>query len=210
MNMNRRNLFLVVGAESTGTRYLTDLLTQHPDVYGPENAKYHNDILDEVWNSSDAKLPEELMQYNNIITRRSMPHSRKPKQSARYLDFPDLYKVILMAGSQYRHLTLLVTVRSPTANLTSWTLERASASRKYTYAYIQYQLAYRNIFEFISKHSVNYYICPYEAILLDGASYMNSLYLELGLSSFSPEIKANKTTNINRYEQYILEKFNEQ
>ena len=54
------DLVIVVGAESTATRFLTKLLVAHSDVVGESNPESHFDFFDSVWEALECNLTREL------------------------------------------------------------------------------------------------------------------------------------------------------
>jgi len=205
---------LVVGPESTGTRVLTSVLTQHPSVFGAVDAPNHEDVLDEVWRyvqSGDLDLATEHFpkaQGKLLLTRRSMPHGAGPGALARYNDFANLSGFHEVHRRVGRQLELLITVRDPIGNLSSWARSRASAAGDMSRAFVQYQQAYRHVFAFIAAYDVPFLCVPLESLLLGGTDLANALAAALGLPAcdklrFSPR----KSVNTKHYSSFIASRF---
>lgn len=180
-----RRLIIVAGAESTGTRVFTEIFSQHPQIRGSEQASNHNDILDDLWQkiaSSQASVLAEFEKINSdiILTRRSYPHGGY-KKAAQYMKFPPLQTLLNKCKEENIEATVLVTTRSPLANLSSWTEKRASASKQKERALNQYQRSYFEIINACIETNTIYYILSLEAVALEGNGYINSIFKLLNL-----------------------------
>jgi hypothetical protein len=204
-----KQLWLLIGPESSGTRILDSALSLHPSVLGSPEAIGHLDVLDEVWQALEAKDVSRAVDafpdasaVTHIITRRSMPHAHVFGQPAIYMDFPNLKGLLQVCRRLDFELVLLITTRSPIPNLLSWTQSRLSAGRDFNRAKNQYQASYRYLFDFINKHNVTFYFLSLEALLLDQGEYIQSLFQLLGLPEAEVELSLRPAVNQKHYELY--------
>jgi hypothetical protein len=199
-----REILFVVGPESTATRVFTSLLSRHVQIQGTRNAEAHGDLFDEVWaalrnagQEAAARafpIPEPGIRY--LLTRRSLPHGPAPGEPARFMDFADIEGFQGVAASLGYQTTLLVTVRSVYPNLISWAEARASAHESIDKAYAQYNASYRHVFRAVENTGMEFVFLSLEALMLDGASYLNALFQFLRLPpqriSFRPNTRVNR------------------
>lgn len=195
---------LIIGPESSGTRFLTEILAAHPQVLGSEDASQHEDVLDDVWfwiQKGKAKKALSCFPAGDqevVLTRRSMPHALRPNKAARYRDFVDLDLFNRVVRERCSDLTILVTARNPVANLASWTLSRHSAGKDIDRAITQYQECYAEIFRFVGQTGTPFLVVPMESVLLDPcAQYVNCLFRALGLPeeadcTITPRLSVNR------------------
>lgn len=206
-----RKVLLVAGPESSATRLFLEALARHPCVHGHAPAgRDHGDVLDGVWEALEAGDVEtarlrfaDLEERDVIATRRSFPHGRRPGEAARYLEFVDLDRFASFCRAVGRELIVLVTVRSPAANLASWIARRASPQGSPEKAMRQYQAAYRAIFAAIGRSGCPFLLLPYEALLCDGESYLRSIFRLLGLPDRAVPIEIRPGRNQAGYERLL-------
>ena len=181
-------LILVVGAESTATRFVTRVLSSHSRIVAAASEDGHADILDEVWTFLDSddlsaarsKLPDPGPD-RIFVTRRSMPHALRPGSPADFFEFPPLTEFIQLAKQAgFRPLTF-VTVRSPIPNIMSWKKNRSSAGESLERSIKQYQAVYPYIFDAVTSTACPYYILPEEALIADRRLFLDSIFFLLGL-----------------------------
>lgn len=158
-----RRILFVTGAESSGTRWIADTLSQHPDY---EGTKGHRDPLENFW------LGDELPK-GSYVTRRSIPTGNKGDY-AEYLKFED-YDRLLQADE----LKVIVTVRNPVANIISMKNRRQSVKGNLERAKIQYREAYKHLFRFLVENDVDYLLFPVESTSGDS---VRALFKFMGLS----------------------------
>lgn len=175
------SLILVTGAESSGTRWISSLLSQHPEITGPDGG--HEDPLDDFWARRTDEIPE-----GNIVTRRSLP-AGVDKGKAEYLDFEDFTRL-----EKFEPVTI-VTVRHPWANMHSMVANRASVSRRFDKAMNQYRAAYLWLFEFLLRNQCPYLILPLEALVLDGEGAVQSIFRLLGFKPCNVKIEPDLHVN---------------
>jgi hypothetical protein len=206
----KKKLALVIGPESSGTRILTEILSEHPDVMGTKEASTMVDVLDEVWKAIDegdmARARErfpDLEDRTCLLTRRSMPHSLEVGASARYLDFADLWALYDLCQEMDLELILLITTRSTAANLASWTVCRASTEKSLERAKKQYHLSYHYLFGFLLRAEVPYFLLSLEALVLDRLEYVQSVFQLLGLTFHPMRIDVKSDVNRERYWWYF-------
>jgi len=166
------SVILVTGPESSGTRWVTSLLSQHPDLdWFPSG---HADPLEDFWEGRTDKIPQ-----GRGVTRRSLP-SGASDRGATFLEFDDFSRLINAAKA----LTVIVTVRSPIPNIVSWAELRTSTKggNPLAMAQLQYHKAYKHLFEFFIKHDrLQFFLVPFEAFILDGRDAVNSVFTLLKL-----------------------------
>ena len=173
------SVVLVTGPESSGTRWIAGVLGQHPSFdHAPKGG--HKDPLDAFWALETHELPSGM-----ILTRRSLP-AGVGNHVARYMQFEDFSALNNAADS----LTVIAVVRSPWANISSWTKNRASVSGDRNRAKEQYHAAYRHIHPWI-----DYYL-PLEAVILDGSDALSGLCRLMGFPEhrfdLHPDMEVNK------------------
>lgn len=193
-------IIVVIGPESSGTRVISNILAQHPDIAGHHKMGEHHDLLDEVWQGNDEAL-SQLPQTLYILTRRSLPHG-KPDAEAKFMVFPDLHAFHSLCGSAGLQIVMLITTRSPLANFASWFHMRTSHEGSRGKVEHQYRNAYRHIFEFLICTGVDYLILSLEALLLDKQLYMQSIFQLLGLPPHHVDMKLKLMVNVVRYAQW--------
>ncbi|MFH1790845.1 MAG: hypothetical protein ABH885_02540 [Candidatus Omnitrophota bacterium] len=210
----RKRIVFVIGPEASGTRLLTQVLSQHPKIAGSVNGGNHDDLLDGVWTEirnndiEEARRKLKRVIENNptakyILTRRSMPHGHVVGQPARYMGFPPLEIFAKICVEENLSLFFLVTVRSITANLTAWIKTRASVKGDIKAAFSQYEEAYKSLFDFFNKTDVRYFLMPFEAIMLDDNAYVKSIFKLLGLRELKASFKLDRGVNKKRYKHFL-------
>ncbi len=197
-------MILVVGPESTGTRAFTEILSAHPLVAGTTNARTHGDLLDPVWQAlvdgDRAEARARLEEHRDrplVVTRRSLPHGPRPGAAAEYRHFPPLQAFLDMTVTCRRAPVVLITTRSPLANVVSWARERSSARGDLQAAFLQYWAAYRLLFGICAKGTFPFHLLSLEALALEGADYVASLYALLGLPPTAEPIDVPRRTDVN-------------
>jgi hypothetical protein len=200
-----KKVILLIGAESTGTRIFTTLLSEHPNISGTTSAlKVGDDILDNVWRLSHHNKIEDAIKDmpkdNIILTRRSVPHALSIKENAEYLNFPHLSSFYNVCLETNRELIMLITTRSPLANLNSWVSERRSPDGSIDKAINQYQKCYQYLLDFTVKNNIKYWILSLEGLILDKNDYLNGIYKLLDLPEYIHfNLKLNVDVNKKRY-----------
>lgn len=193
-------ILIVIGPESSGTRIISSILAQHPDIAGHPKMMKHYDLLGKVWSGNGDALTQ-LPKTKYVLTRRSLPHGKPGKGSA-FMGFPDLLTFCNLCKDKGLQVMVLITVRSPLANFASWFRKRASHGGNRGKIRHQYRQAYRHIFEAINTADVDYLILSLEALLLDKQLYVRSIFQLLGLSSHHVNTKLNPMVNVDRYAQW--------
>jgi len=208
-----RKLALVIGPESSGTRILTAILSQHPKILGTPDASPHGDVLDEVWRQiaqGDVEKAREVFpnpaDRECVLTRRSLPHALNVGEPARYMDFSNLAGLHALARQLGLDLILLITTRSTAANLASWTATRSSPGKSLDKARQQYFASYLHIFSFLQETGVPFFLLSLEAFLLDRHEYVQSVFQMLGLDFHPLEITARADVNRSRYWWYFTQR----
>lgn len=155
--MNRNLAYIVVGAESTGTRLVTRLLIA-AGCYGDPGE--HQRL--------DTEIPNDG---RPLVWRRSIPHGEH------WPDITDLAWSLHVRG--YR-VHIVITMRDWTAASSSQAEGRKHA---YTLAHAWHKLqrAYREIFEAVKLLGVDYVICVYESLVLRPLPAARFLLASLGL-----------------------------
>lgn len=185
-----RRVILITGPESSGTRYLAGALAQHPDLMGPDGGVA--DPLDDFW-----ERDVDFISSGQWVTRRSLPAGRNGN-AAMFMDFDDLDRL----HGACDELMLIITTRSPAANLASWVRKRRSVGRLYD-ARRQYEAAYRHVFAFLSRHpDVRFLFLPLEAMLLDGGPARDGIFRLLGLAPMRRPVAGDQTVNCKHYRNF--------
>jgi len=212
-NKDCTRLYLVIGPESTATRLITKLLSQHPNVVGTLDASEHVDVLDDVWrfveNGEFQKAKDVLPTINKgsvFVTRRSMPHSLSANKPAEYLNFPDIYSFYKFCSENRISLYLFVTSRSPVPTYVSSVNNRDSVSKSLKKAKFQNMASYMFLFEAIIKLNLPFSLISLEALLNDKANFINSLFEIMGLDKSDLELDLHEDINLKKYDWYTLNK----
>lgn len=208
--MSERTLVLVIGPESTATRAFTRAFSQHKDILSTGDPSKHIDVLDDVWlELENRNLQSAIAKFQDkdsaklVVTRRSVPHGIKPGIAAEYMSFPNVELLQQLCEKLEYKIFVLITSRSPIPNLVSWTNARASVQRDISKAYMQYQMAYKNIFKFINTHDLPYFMISVEGFVLDKKNLINSLHKFFQLEKSEISVKTKVDVNKRRYEQFF-------
>ncbi len=203
-------VLLVTGPESSGTRIVTEILAQHPQVFGTRDAQNHHDVLDPVWQllahrewRPAVRALADYPRDKALLTRRSMPHGSRPGSSAEYCRFPDLDGFARLCAQAKRPLRMLVTSRSPAACLASSVAQRASVAGSYELAGSQYLAAYNEIFAVAQQQAIPYWIVSVEALVLDGDAYIQSLFRLCKLPIAEVDLRSAGNPNTARYFEFM-------
>ena len=152
--------YLVVGPESSGTRFVTRLLIGAGCKGDPDHLQ-----------SFDQKLPKAEVQ--PIVWRRSFPHALK------WPIVSDLCKIIENAG--YRPI-VLVTVRHP------WILVHSQRANGHVDSVEQseknIEMAYKRIFMTIGPNE--FHVVAYESLVREGQAVRRFLQA-IGMGNYKPE-----------------------
>lgn len=179
----QRNILLVVGPESSGTRIMASVLSSHPQVLGSDQGGRHSDALEHIWSlvndGYDAASSFRALEPGWHLTRRSMPHSSMPGAAARFMEFPALGAFLRCADEAGVNVVAVVTTRSPAAHLGSWTASRRSVRQDAQKAVEQYHKAYTAIFAALADRV--FYVTSLEGLTHEGAPYLGGLLGCLGL-----------------------------
>lgn len=191
---------LVLGPESTATRWIADTLSMHPDVaLGTSN---HKDPLDEFWSTENTDVLLQAVATGTIVSRRSVP-SGVDDAPAEFMSEPPLNELLLMCENTGVQVHILVTSRLRPATVLSGATNRASCQGSLVAARQQYEWAYRSIFALILGFpSLSFTVLSVESLVLDAERAFESLFVELGMAPFRPSVKAN--TAINDYALSVL------
>lgn len=216
--LNQPNLILVVGAESTATRFVSKILAIHDSIEGEKFPEKHYDFLDDVWKSIEYNSEEKTLELfpepkeNSILlTRRSIPHSLEPDSAAVYGEFPPIESFLKLAQRKGFVPVVLVTTRSPLPNIMSWKQQRSSSEGSFKKTLQQYQWVYPYIFSAISSTRSTYYILSQEAMLLEGYDYIKSIFYLLGLEAPIEKDLPDIKTGVNeKYYQEYEQRFQSQ
>lgn len=197
-------LLLVVGPESTGTRVFTELLSAHPAIAGTTDAHSHGDLLDPVWQAlgdgDRVAASARLATHGDrplLVTRRSLPHGPRPGAAAEYRHFPPLQAFLDITVECGREPVILITTRSPLANVVSWARERSSVRSDLPAAVRQYWAAYRLLFAICTAATCPFYVLSLEALTLEGADYAASLFTLLGLAPTAAPLHVVRRPDVN-------------
>jgi hypothetical protein len=190
---------LLVGPESSGTRWLGGIVGQHPDVYGPTGG--HSDPLDFYWREPETNpFKDGRLENQIVLTRRSLPSAVSEDTEANYMEFPDLKALEQHCLESNVVLKVLIITRSPEANISSWSHSRASAAGSKAHAVEQYRAAYQYILGWLSRpDSPEFWFLSFEAVLFEGDQYLNSIFRLLGLCSFHTRIQSDYAVNFPHY-----------
>ena len=163
-----KRAFLILGAESSGTRYLTSLFVAAGFV-GSANHAQPTD-LDEP--TADC-----------IVVRRSIPHGEK---------YPDLQILINRFQSLGYTVIALVIHRDPTATLNSQ-VKNFVAIDTIDDAWQRYQKAYKHIYTALATTNICYLGITYESLILNQQGVLDGLNNLLDLTlTVLPVINSNE------------------
>lgn len=166
-------LVLIIGPESTCTRFWTDLLSQHSQLKGTPQ-KSHGDLLDAQWREVEQGFPTVIP--DNCITRRSVPHGTFG--NAEYMSVPNLEKMLNICHNQGIESIVLIPTRSYYPHVKSWAKNRASCKGSLQAAMDQYNHAYKEI---IRQVSGKWCFLSLEALMTDKQDYINSIFQFIGV-----------------------------
>lgn len=202
-----KKLILVVGPESTGTRWISSVFSSHPMIYGTYGE--HNDTLDKYWLTNRESDFIEAVDIDEpiLLSRRSIPAGRAPGEKAQFRVFQNFEDLAMMCNKLDISLHVIVTSRSLYPHLNSWTRNRASVERSMVKSVVQYQLVYRYLFEWISKFQLPFFLISLESVLYEGKDFVETTLDFLGLERFSIEINGRKDVNTKHYEKLASGEF---
>jgi hypothetical protein len=203
-------LCLLIGPESSGTRFFESVLSAHPLVLGTPDALEHGDVLDPVWQaleSGNVRAAIEAFPPTSgklcVATRRSMPHADVFGEPAVFMQFPSLWSLHTLSKHMNLDLTVFITSRSPVPNIASWAQSRLSVDGSFEKAKAQYQAAYRYLYNFIGRSGVTSYVLSLEALLLDQQHYAQSIFQLLGLPPHPVKLDLKQDVNRKHYGWYL-------
>lgn len=156
--MDHKRAYLVLGAESSGTRLVTRLLVGA----GCHGSDEHFD------QPFDAGVPEDGPDL--VVWRRSVPHDGEISSLGGMIHE--------LRGVDY-NVMAVVTVRDLYATSLSQVNARHVPNTEMAEAHVR--IAYRHIFAALMAHLVPYVIVPYESLVLHGQQAIIRLYRHLGL-----------------------------
>lgn len=208
-----KKILIIIGPESSGTRVFMNLFSKHEKAVGNTSPNSHVDVLDDIWHyleqrkiiSAKPKLPD-IAKNQFYVTRRSMPHASSPGISAGYMQFPPLADFLRYCKKSDLNPIVLITNRSPIANLFSWSQNRASSNGDIEKSYQQYKESYIQIFKSVTKYNVPYLMLSMEALLVDKQDYINSIFklCDIPTTEFDDDI--NFDVNMKHYKLFLREK----
>lgn len=171
-----------MGPESTGTRYVADLLSRHPEV--DLGTVGHKDPFDRYWDTQELEdVWPVVARHRVIVTRRSIPSGATSGSAASYFTHPPLLNLIRGLRSKGVEVRLLITFRNPSACISSVANARQSAKRSHVSARKQLQWAYRYIAGLLVRFDdIEFSFFSLEDFLLNPRDAAASLFLEQSLS----------------------------
>ena len=203
-------IILITGPESSGTRFFREVFASNNQILNDKKIKNHADILDEFWkNLEEKKITEAIKKFPKnpknkiIVTRRSIPSGIKPGQNAKYMVFPNLELFIKLSKNMGYEILLLVTSRSPIANIISMKENRSSVNGSITKAFNQYQGSYRYLFKIIDKYNLIFFLVSIESLVHDKEHLINSLYKYLEITYNKSTFKVKKNINMKYYKDFL-------
>ena len=201
MEIKAKSCILVVGPESSGTRWLAETIAQHPIFADSKPLSGHKDPLDYFWDGGSARSFLEMgIGANHVVTRRSLPSAKTSDSSATYMEFDDFGRLQDLCVNSGFNLHVLICVRSPEANISSWYTSRSSALGDRKKAEEQYKAAYKHLISWLSMDGAPpFWFYSYEAVLLEGKTYISSLFRLLDLPPFDVSSNGDITANLRRY-----------
>ena len=200
-------LILVVGPESTGTRWISSVFSGHPMIDGTSGE--HNDTLDKFWLTNRESDFIEAVDIDKpiLLSRRSIPAGRSPGEKAQFKVFQNFEDLAVMCNRAGVSLHVIITTRSLYPHLNSWTRNRASVQRSMVKSIVQYQLVYRYLFEWISKFQLPFFLISLESIIYEGKDFVETTLDLLGLEKSAIEINGNSDVNTKHYEKLVSGEF---
>jgi len=167
--MKNKKAYLVLGAESSCTRFITKCLVDA----GCVGRTGHNDHEQEI----DFKDPTE----DCIVWRRSYPHAwgrsnKYPYVLPNTIGIPDTDKMYNKLKSLDYKIVVVVTTRDWFAtSMSGVTKKTRPHSNTMNKAYDNTKNSYKKIFNFINKYDLEYVMMNYESLILYGKEYMNQM-----------------------------------
>ena len=174
-----KKAFLVVGAEDSGTKMVTQILANH----GCHGQNVIVDNEQAVLNAIEKKLPLES---DPIVVRLSMPHG------GQWYDIENFIWTLRCMGYQ---TTTIVTVRDWVANMRSQCNDQTHA---FTHEHSVYKLqkAYKMIFAGLSAVTTDFFMVTYESIMMEPKEIMHWIVWRCGLNY--DEAKCPEIHNANK------------
>ncbi|MDO6540069.1 hypothetical protein Q4524_15915 [Alteromonas stellipolaris] len=200
-------LILVVGPESTGTRWISSVFSGHPMINGTSGE--HNDTLDKFWLTNRETDFIEAVDIDKpiLLSRRSIPAGRSPGEKAQFKVFQNFEDLALMCNRAGVSLHVIITTRSLYPHLNSWTRNRASVQGSLVKSVVQYQLVYRYLFEWVSKFQLPFFLISLESVLYEGKDFVETTLDFLGLEKTGIEVNGNSDVNTKHYEKLVSGQF---
>jgi hypothetical protein len=160
---------------------LAENLGLHPDIHTIDD---HNDAFDGLWVGDD-DMPE--ITETHAVTRRSLPHGPPGGGNAQYMDFPDVDEFLARVYDQWNPF-LVITTRSPEANIESWRKSRASSAGLHSKAWRQYQNAYPYLMDVVDSNQIEFLFASLEGLIHEGLPYLKSLWKIMGIEPVDVEV----------------------
>ena len=190
----KKKVIVVTGPESSGTRWITSVLSQSPHVQGMTNVG-HKDPLDAWWDKDWTASLEAMVSHKwttpAVLTRRSYPHGADHH-------IPNYESFLMQCKNAGFAPIVLPIVRSPLANMKSWVTSRSSVRGHLGNATKFYEDFYREVLAATAVTQVPFSMISYEGFLLEGPDYANAIYRWLGLPEHYAEVGA-KNGNYKHY-----------
>jgi len=177
--MNNKTAYLVLGAESSCTRFITNCLIKAGCTGRTWNDNHEQEI--------DFEEPTDDL----IVWRRSYPHK---------WDNPDNYPYIIKntigwpdTDAMYDRLINLDYKVKVVVTMRDWFVTSMSGVNKgfrphtntLSKAYDNTNQSYKRIFSFINKYELDYVIVSYESLIVSGENYLNRILDLLELNNIT-------------------------
>lgn len=135
-----KKLYIVLGAESTGTRYFTEILVKS-GIYGDYG--------------HEQRLDTESATRSPIVIRRSYPHKQK---------YPSLSELIGTFGIKPSEIFVYITIRDFHCACSSSIANGHILDKTFASALLRYQKAYKLMLRQIDEWNLDYVFVNYESL----------------------------------------------
>jgi|TARA_B100000035_G_scaffold313794_1_gene328345 hypothetical protein len=174
-----KRAYIVLGAESSCTRFITNLLIKAGCSGRTWNQNHEQEI--------DFKDPTDDL----VVWRRTYPHKWDDVNNYPYVvndtfgipDTDGMYTRLVELGYQVK---VVVTMRDfYTTSMSGVNVGFRPHTQTLEKAYHNTKEAYKFIFSFINKYNLDYVLINYESCVINGEKYFNEMLSLLGLNKLS-------------------------
>lgn len=177
--MNKKTAYLVLGAESSCTRFITNLLIKAGCSGKTWNKSHEQEI--------DFKDPTDDL----VVRRRSYPHKWDNPNNYPYIikdtiGWPDTDAMYSRLNNLNYEVKVIVTMRDfYTTSQSGVNVGFRPHTNTLSKAYQNTKESYKRIFSFINKYDLDYVVINYESLIVSGEKYLNKMLDLIGLNNIS-------------------------